>query len=171
MAPSRSRAARSRTPTLCVRRARVARPRAVVWYVARCGAADGWHARWLWSTASASWSIAWHVVRSMLYVALIVAPLLQPNTPSAAGHPSTVVGVAVCCTHIGACYQRASHACCIVSSVHRKRAALAMVHRRVARGASCCACAARSGEGRAVAAAERRRDALVRSRTMAACSR
>jgi hypothetical protein len=39
---------------------------------------------------------------------------------------------------IGACYQRALHACCIVSSVHRKRAALAMAHRRVARCAVGC---------------------------------
>jgi hypothetical protein len=42
---------------------------------------------------------------------------------------------------IGACYQRALHACCIVSSVHRKRAALAMTHRCVARCAVGCGCA------------------------------
>jgi hypothetical protein len=63
---------------------------------------------------------------------------------------------------IGACCQRALH--CIVSSVHRKRAALTMAHRRVAGCAACCACAAQLGEGRAVfLVAERRRDALVRS--------
>jgi hypothetical protein len=46
MGPSRSRAARSRTARRgCVRPARVARPRAVVWYNARCGTADGWRAR------------------------------------------------------------------------------------------------------------------------------
>jgi hypothetical protein len=46
MAPSRSRAARSRKPRRrCVRPARVARPRAVVWYVARCGTTDEWRAR------------------------------------------------------------------------------------------------------------------------------
>jgi hypothetical protein len=36
--------------------------------------------------------------RRGLYVALIVASLLQPNTPGAAGHPSAVVGLAGCCT-------------------------------------------------------------------------
>ena len=45
-----------------------------------------------------------------------------------------VAGCILAC-FIGACYQRALHACCIVSSVHRKRAALAMAHRRVARRA------------------------------------
>jgi hypothetical protein len=45
MALSRSRAARSRTARRCVRPARVARPRAMAWYVARCGTADGWQAR------------------------------------------------------------------------------------------------------------------------------
>jgi hypothetical protein len=158
----------------------------------------------------------------MLYVALIVASLLQPNTPGAAGHPSfsilhwrrasfptapmprkpshvapvrvvfrrfassptvpsRAVSVRVACSlrcalrvlpcmlHPCMFHQRALHACCIVSSVHRKRAALTMAHRRVVRCAACCACAARLGEGRAVAVAERRRDALVRSPT-AACS-
>ncbi len=51
------------------------------------------------STASASWSVVGCVVaRRGLYVALIVASLLQPNTPTTAGHMSAVVGLAGCCT-------------------------------------------------------------------------
>jgi hypothetical protein len=53
--------------------------------------------------------------------------------------------------------------------LHRRRAAVPQRRCRVMRCSVCSVCAARSGEGRAVAVAERRRDALVRSPT-AACS-
>ncbi len=55
--------------------------------------------------------------------------------------------------------------------LHRRRAAVPQRRCRVMRCSVCCVCAARSGEGRAVAVAERRRDALVRRAwAAAACS-
>jgi hypothetical protein len=58
---------------------------------------------------------------------------------------------------------------CVLCFVEPTIPSRAMAHRRVVRCAACCAGAARLGEGRAVAAAERRRDALVRSPTAACC--
>jgi hypothetical protein len=162
MAPSRSRAARSRTPRRrCVRPARVARPRAVVWYVARCGTADEWHAR-----CGARMLRRSSVVRC---------------TAHAAGVESALYVASSC--RIDACCIRAFAR---VASVHRRALHRLVLHRLVLHVAnaqpsrsarSCsplcgvwCACAARSGEGRAVfLVAERRRDALVRS-PVAGCS-
>jgi hypothetical protein len=148
MGPSRSRAARSRTARRCVRAPSASRASRAPWDGMLRGAArpiDGAHG-------------------------------------ACGGELCTVYGA---CGRRGACC-----VCCIIMShrcvLHRCFGArcigacctLHVANAQPSRSArSCsplcggwCACAARSGEGRAVAVAERRRDALVCSPT-AACSR
>jgi hypothetical protein len=71
MGPSRSRAARSRTARRCVRPARVARPRAVVWYVG----ADR-HGRWMARTVRRT-----HAAASGVRCAAHAARVERVSTP------------------------------------------------------------------------------------------
>jgi hypothetical protein len=142
-------------------------PRAVVWYVARCGTADRWRAR--------------RMLRRVLYGVRRMRPawsvlcMLHHHCRIDAcciGASARVASVRVACC-VGACcmlHRRVLHVAC--STLHVANAQPS----RSARSCSplCggwCACAARLGEGRAVAVAERRRVALVRRPAMtAACS-
>jgi hypothetical protein len=80
--------------------------------------------------AAAAHCIRWSVVgcvvvRRAWYVALIVAPLLPPNTPTTAGHPSAVAGLAGCCS------SHAFHSApapCEPSLTHRHKPSYRMAH-------------------------------------------
>ncbi len=75
-----------------------------------------------------------------------------------------------CALHRRALHRLVASACVASAPVASAPRSRPQRRCRVMHCSNCCGCAARSGKGRAVAVAERRRDALVRSTTAAACS-